>query len=383
MKKTHYLTYGLALLLAGCTTIDAHRAAPEAACGPDIIPVADDAVPESHMMAKSARGVSNSSNYFQTSDRMMAYTAGFTLSVKQRDAAMDELKKLAESMNGYLVNSRRGNMTIKVPVKRADEFLKSAGKYGKVSDFHISANDLTDTITDLTVRLDNLRKLRTRLTELLSAAKTVDEMLKVERELNRVTSEIESMTARLKNNQNQVDFVTFTVGVVEEHGAMPAGTPEAIDHFDFLSRFADWSGGLETDPLFGVKLPEAFVAIERSPEGMKSGFAAISSDDCIFRTWEESVANDSKLDFWQKMICRALSSKESFDHIKCEKFELKGVAAIKITAQATTVRGLQNYMAVVALVDRWGHDELQIVEFFGPEEAFAKHEKAVLEALKK
>ena len=65
MKKTHYLTYGLALLLAGCTTIDAHRATSEAACVPDIIPVADDAMPASRMMAKSARGVSNSSNYFQ------------------------------------------------------------------------------------------------------------------------------------------------------------------------------------------------------------------------------------------------------------------------------------------------------------------------------
>ena len=156
MKKNSYFCAGAAVLLAGCTSISQSMTDVERRPVFDgEIPVVESIAPPVRL-AKNASGGAANSSYFQTSDRMVAYTAGFTLSVKQRDAAVDDVKKLAESLKGYIVSSRKGNMTIKVPVQKADEFLKSSGKYGKVSDFYIQADDLTDTITDLTVRLDNL-----------------------------------------------------------------------------------------------------------------------------------------------------------------------------------------------------------------------------------
>ena len=43
-----------------------------------------------------------------------------------------------------------------MPTAKADEFLKGARGIGKVTNFTISAEDLTDSITDTGVRLDNL-----------------------------------------------------------------------------------------------------------------------------------------------------------------------------------------------------------------------------------
>ena len=321
-------------------------------------------------------------SYFAKSDRMMAYTAGFTLTVKKRNTALDEVKKLAESLGGYLVSSARGNMKLKIPVAKADEFLKMSGEYGKMSDFRISSEDLTDTITDLGVRLDNLRKLRKRLTELLTKAKNVDEMLKVERELNRITTEIERIDAQLQNNKNRVAFVTFDVAIIEEHGAIPDGTPQAFDRFSFLQKLASNNAGMDDEPLFGLNTPEGFVEIGTGAR--ESGFAATSSDDCIFRTWEADAAANSTLEFWEKVICRALQSRQSFEQLKSFPAEFRGQPAVKITAKVNTARGLQLYMAVISL-DKCliGDSKLQIVEFFGPEEAFRKHEKMVIAALQK
>ncbi len=384
LKKSLQLAF-CSLLLGGCYSQTSGSDTGNVYAPAASVAYTDNAVMNSEGRAKSVRMMTNSDSaagFFQQSDRMMAYTSGFTLVVKERQKALDEVKALAEKLGGYLVSSARGNMQLKVPVKKADEFLKTAGTYGELSDFRISAEDLTDTITDLGVRLENLRKLRVRLTELLAKAKNVDEMLKVERELNRVTTEIERIDALLQNNKNRVDFVTFDVAIIEQHGAIPGGTPQAIDQFRFLKKLGGVLVGDEDEPLFDIALPENFTPITEG-QLQSDSFAATTSDDCIFRTWEVDVADGSTLEFWEKMVCRALSAFSAYDQIKSFPVEFEGRKAVKITAQLTTSRGVENYLAVISVKRSCGDDELQIVEFFGPLDAFAKHEKAVTSAILK
>jgi hypothetical protein len=369
------------LLASACTVVSDVGAVYDSAPAPER-PFAPPARMKSAGGGMVALNGNSAGGYFQQSDRMMAYTAGFTLTVKSRDKALAEVKLLAEKLGGYLVSSVRGNMKLKVPAKKADEFLKTAGSYGKLSDFRIAAEDLTDTITDLGVRLDNLRKLRTRLTELLAKAKNVDEMLKVERELNRITTEIERMDAQLQNNKNRVDFVEFDVAVIEEHGALPSGNPQAVNQFKFLKNLSSVLVGDEDEPCFGLALPENFVAV-REGRLQADSFAATTSDDCIFRTWEAEIPDGSTLDFWQSIVCRALVVLHRYDNIKCFPAGMNGRKAVKITAELTTASGIQLYMAVISVYPGCFDDELRIVEFFGPQEAFKKHEKAVSAVLQK
>lgn len=381
MKK-FWNSAACAVLLCGCSSVgdapDDHRTYSDSVARSYATAVHKNSL--SRVAADSA-GAGKSSFFQQNNSRMMAYTSGFTLTVKKRDAALDEVKKLAESLGGYLVSSARGNMKLKVPVTKADEFLKLSGNHGKMSDFRISAEDLTDTITDLGVRLDNLRKLRTRLTELLSKTKSVDEMLKVERELNRITTEIERIDAQLQNNKKRVAFVTFDVAVIEEHGAVPGGTPQAVSYFAFFKNFAAAQGGKEDEPLFNTLLPENFVAVTRE-YNPADGFTATTSDDCVLRTWNAELPDNTTLKFWQDMSVRALSSLHKFSDIKCFQVKFNGEDAVKITAQRTTSNGIQSYLAIISI----DHgilcsDKLQIVEFFGPESAFKKYASSVSKAL--
>ncbi|MBR7120683.1 MAG: DUF4349 domain-containing protein [Lentisphaeria bacterium] len=376
-----------AAIFCGCNNVAYDHDAPRKSMAAPPETLAEDSVAvNSPALAGRRRGISGSAadagaSYFNSGSRMMAYTAGFTLTVKELDKALNEVKMLAESLGGYLVSSARGNMQIKIPVAKADEFLNKAGDIGKKSDFRISAEDLTDTITDIEVRLDNLRRLRTRLTELLAQAKNVNETLSIERELNRVTTEIERIDAQLQNNKNRVAFVTFSVAVIEEHGAIPGGTPMAIERFSFLHQLSATDlAGSENEPLFGLALPEKFVAVTTGARQGKA-FTATTSDDCIFRTWQTGIPDDSQLEFWEKVICRALAVYDDYTNIKCFPLSWDGRKAVKITAQVTTSRGIQRYMAVISVKCAIGDDELRIVEFFGPDEAFAIHENTVLDTV--
>ena len=384
MKKS-WLFLGCAALLCGCNNVaQAHLDDTDA-----IVESAATGYAPSMKMKRavntnmiSADRSNSGSAFFGESSRLMAYTAGFTVVAKQQSVAMDEIKKLAESLGGYLLSRERGNMVLKVPVKKGDEFLKRAGDTGKITDFRISADDLTDTITDLNVRLANLRKLRNRLNELLVKAKNVEEILKVERELNRITTEIERLDAQLQNNQKRVDFVTFNVAVIEEHGALPGGNPQVIDQFGFLKKLSSEATGTRDEPLFGLDLPDDFVRIEIGLIQSQT-FAAATSDDCILRTWEADVPDGSTLEFWQTVVCRYLSARKKYTDIKCVPVKFDGSDAVKITAQQTTVSGIARYMAIVSVERAIGDDELRFVEFFGPEDAFEKHEKTVSAAILK
>ena len=107
--------------------------------------------------AARANAADNSSHFKAEAGRSMAYVAYFSISVKLKKQAFADLKKLTESLNGYILYSdSSGDITAKVPVKNADNFLKSAEKHGKIFKISINAEDLTDTITVINVRLENL-----------------------------------------------------------------------------------------------------------------------------------------------------------------------------------------------------------------------------------
>ncbi|MEL6720337.1 MAG: DUF4349 domain-containing protein, partial [Bacteroidota bacterium] len=59
-------------------------------------------------------------------------------------------------------------------------------------------------------------KTRQRYLELLNKAEKVNEILEIERELERINIDIESMKGQLKRLDGQVDYATITVNLQEK-----------------------------------------------------------------------------------------------------------------------------------------------------------------------
>ena len=328
----------------------------------------------------AARNAAGGSYFKPQGDRQMAYTSSFTLTVRTAEDATAFIKAEAEKLGGYVLNIRSNYLTVKIPVAKADEFVKTVSGAGKMSSFTMSAEDMTDTIADLNVRLDNLKKLRERLAALLNQANRVEDMLKVEKELNRVTTEIERLTAQLQNSRKRVDLVTFNITLRAEVPAQAeAGT---LRYFPFLRySLASTTAGAEEKPLFGLEMPAGFITADGSRDGV---YTAATADDCLLIMQEREIPDHGTLDFWGGLVARALAQYHHYTVGKAEKVTLDGKEALLIPAEKNTVAGKYCYLAVIS-IDRallCGSDKLRIVEFSGSEKAFAGRKDIVLKQIR-
>ena len=98
----------------------------------------------------------------------------------------------------------------RVPRAKFDETLRRVQLTGDVIHRDVSAEDVTDQYVELETRLKNARAMRDRLEQLLARA-AVKEAIDIEKELGRVTGDIEAMEGKLKVLKDKIAYSTLTV----------------------------------------------------------------------------------------------------------------------------------------------------------------------------
>ena len=120
----------------------------------------------------------------------------------------------AQSYHGWQTY-RNANFTIRVPVNNLDAFRASLATLGNVTFFERHGDNITVRFTDTQARLDTLNIQEERLLDMLRRADEVTDMIALEERLSDVRYQIESITAILRNWQNQVDYSTVTLSISE------------------------------------------------------------------------------------------------------------------------------------------------------------------------
>ncbi|NTX01988.1 DUF4349 domain-containing protein [Myxococcus llanfairpwllgwyngyllgogerychwyrndrobwllllantysiliogogogochensis] len=115
---------------------------------------------------------------------------------------------LAKSHGGYAQQAMTQAVVVRIPAERFEGFLAAVPALGTVANKSVSADDVTDTHRDLKVRLDNVTRIRERYLELLQRAVTVEDTLKVEKELERITLEYETLKSRLEGLEGSIALST-------------------------------------------------------------------------------------------------------------------------------------------------------------------------------
>ncbi len=184
----------------------------------------------------------NSAAYEYTSDEMFAGDGTSEVYLSERktitnvDISMeadnafrtvDEITVMATAAGGYVSGSsvydsyysdtsrQEGYITVRIPSENYTAFVRDVEKLGEVNSKSITGTDVTEEYIDLEARLNNLQKQEKRLTEILNMSNTVEEVLSVEKELERVRGEIDSLTGRLQYLNNRIDFATINIRVTE------------------------------------------------------------------------------------------------------------------------------------------------------------------------
>ena len=166
-------------------------------------------------------------------DRKMIYTAELTVQVSHVDEVMKKFLASVKEFGGYLSGRHNNQLICRVPASHFEEALELARGYGRVLSQSLQAQDVTKQHADLTIRLDNAKKSRARLLELLEMAEGVADILKIEKEIARLTTEIERLTGELKYLENQVALSTITLTLVSPSG--PHERPRRFSRFPWIN----------------------------------------------------------------------------------------------------------------------------------------------------
>jgi len=158
--------------------------------------------------AKDAQHAEGTEAPHETS--MLIYTARVTMAVYQVEQGLVAVEKIARDNGGYLALKRDKEITIRVPRNRFDPALAQIDKIGDVLHRDIQAQDVTDEFVDTEIRIRNGRAMQARLKILLDKA-NVKEALEIEKEMRRVTEELELLEGKLKLLKDKIAYSTITV----------------------------------------------------------------------------------------------------------------------------------------------------------------------------
>lgn len=146
---------------------------------------------------------------------ILIYEASLGIAVFHVQDNLDKIEKSAIKKGGYLVTRFESGIKVRVPVEKFEETVDEFLKLGDVISHQVTTKDVTAEYTDLEIRIKNAVVVRQRLEDLLSRAQNVEEALKVERELRRLTEELEVMKGRIKLLQELSNYSTITVNFME------------------------------------------------------------------------------------------------------------------------------------------------------------------------
>jgi hypothetical protein len=142
---------------------------------------------------------------------ILIYTANFTLSVYEVEKSLDAVEGLARDAGGFMAKREDRSVTIRVPAQKFQDVVQAIEKVGDVLHRNVVSEDVTAEYRDLEVQLQNALAMRARFEKLLEKAVKVEEALSIERELGRITGDIERIKGRLKMLSDLARYSTITV----------------------------------------------------------------------------------------------------------------------------------------------------------------------------
>jgi hypothetical protein len=121
-----------------------------------------------------------------------------------------------------VLSSEDGSTAIRIPASSFKDAIREIEKLGEVTAEKITGQDVTESFRDLQTRLDNTQKTRQRYLSLLDMAKNIEEVLMLEKELERLSREIETYKGKIERLEHLVEYCTITVKTSQEIRPGPA-----------------------------------------------------------------------------------------------------------------------------------------------------------------
>ncbi|SDK23614.1 DUF4349 domain-containing protein [Natronincola ferrireducens] len=108
---------------------------------------------------------------------------------------------------------KSGNMELRIPSTGFMEIFEDLKSLGVPIEENTSGIDITETYRDIDNQVENLKIQEERLRDILRRADRVEDLLQVENELNRIRTQINSLSSTLKSYDNLVALSTIELNI--------------------------------------------------------------------------------------------------------------------------------------------------------------------------
>ena len=193
----------------------------------------DVAAPGDHLNSGSAKPEGSLSsgttlNPGVADDRKLIRTVSMTTETEDMDTLLTGISQRITELGGYVesrevytgsayetYSSRSATMTLRIPAKNLDTFISHVDGASNVVSSSETAEDVTMQYVATESHLKVLQAEEERLLKFLSEAKSVSEMLEIEKRLTDVRAELESVTNQLNKYANLVSYGTVKLRINE------------------------------------------------------------------------------------------------------------------------------------------------------------------------
>ena len=330
--------------------------------------------------AASAPGLASPPTDPGETQRVMIYNAVMSLVVDNIQDARETVRKETERAGGYMQAMDAASIVVKVPAAKFLEVIAAVEKLGEVTQKEVKGTDVTEQMRDLQIRLKNAEEVRKRLVVLLDHAESVEDALKVERELERVTESIELFKGKIKALENQVAFSTLTVylnsplpqRIIKEEVPFPWVTELAGDMAKgSVIEMPTRTGGRRVvfDP------PQSFAKYHEADYVTR----ATSADGVFIKVERHPNVEGADLAFWSKLIRRSLTAKQAIVVKQERDTTIRDNVAAKIIEGVKEISSEEyGYLVAVAQTD----DYVYTYEAWGPSKEFAKAKESLEKSIR-
>lgn len=220
------LTILIVLLMAACGGNGSSISTSEEMVAPmmDVVPEEDFLGESKETWRPQNSSTSKSSNQSDPEiEKKVIKTGGLSYRVESTKEEYQHISKLLDQYDAYISseNENKGydrinyNVSIKVPPQNFDVLIKEVTDGKKLDNRWVNTDDVTSRYYDLQSRIENKKKLEEQYQEILKKADKISDILEVERNLNQVRSEIESLQGQFKLLNHQINYSTLDISFYE------------------------------------------------------------------------------------------------------------------------------------------------------------------------
>ncbi|MBN1959485.1 MAG: DUF4349 domain-containing protein [Deltaproteobacteria bacterium] len=296
-------------------------------------------------------------------NRMVHYNGFVKLRVTSPKETLASAAKLSETVGGYIESLTDNAITLRVPVAKFREIYAAVLKLGDVLDRSMTAEDVTDSYTYISLRLKTLKASRDRLIDLLARARKEHEKLQILAEIRRLTEEIDRAEMQVKTLASLAEFSRLSIEAIARQPRESSSSVDELAAFRWIRSLSPFSRDIaHQGKRLKLNVPEGMVLLSE-----KTHWTAESADGAVI--WASTRENIpvGTTDYWMK----AVQSRLAPEYKSASITNIGDFAVLRLVDQSEAA---YRYLIGLRVID----DELQIVEIYYPSQ---KHEQRYHDAV--